>query len=60
MHFEYLERVWEWEGMEINTLLREGMEMLVYSTMEMGWEWKYGHGNGIEKLIPAHLYFEVY
>ena len=31
-------REWEWEGMEINILLREGMGMLSYITMRMGWE----------------------
>ena len=41
--------------MGINILLREGMGMFVYITMEIGWEWKYGHWNGIEKVIPAQL-----
>ena len=46
-------REWEWEGMGIKILLREGMGMLVYygngnTVMEM-------RGNGIKKVIPAHL-----
>ena len=35
--------------MGINKLLREGvgkLRMFVYTTMEIGWEWEYGHGNG--------------
>ncbi len=45
--------------MEINLLLREGMEMFVCTTTEMEWEWEYGNENGrdgIEKFIPAYLY----
>ena len=38
----------EWEGMEINILLREGMEMFLYTTMGMGWKSEYDHGNGRE------------
>ena len=48
-------RKWEWEGMGINILLREGMVMFVYTTMGINErEWEYGHGNGIEKVIYAH------
>ena len=36
---------WEWEGIEINVLLQEIMGMFEYTTMGMGWEWKYGHEN---------------
>ena len=36
------------------------MGMLSYNTMGMGLEWEYGHGNGIKKFIPAHLYFKAY
>ena len=52
-------REWEWEGMEINILLREGKGMFLYNTMRMGWELEYDHGNGSEwdrKVILAHLY----
>ena len=42
--------------MRINVLLREGIGMLLYTTMGMRWEWEYGLGNGIEKVIPAHLF----
>ena len=31
-------REWEFEGMGLNILLREGMGMLLYTTMEMRWE----------------------
>ena len=31
--------------MEINILLREGMGIFLYITMEMELEWKRGHGN---------------
>ena len=41
--------------MIISILLREGMGMFLYTTMGMGKEWEYGHGNGIEKVITAHL-----
>ena len=47
----------EWEGMELNILLGEGMGMFIFNTMGMGWEWEYGHGNGIEKVIPTYLLF---
>ena len=36
---------WEWEGIEINVLLQEIMGMFEYTTMGMGWEWKYGNEN---------------
>ncbi len=49
-------REWEWEGMGINILLREGMGMFLYTTMAMGWEWEFSCGNGIKKVISAHLY----
>ena len=42
--------------MGINILLREGMGMFLFTAMGMGWE--YGHGNGIKKVIPAHLWLE--
>ena len=32
--------------MGINILLWEGMGMLLYITMRMGWGWEYVHGNG--------------
>ena len=43
------------------------MGMVLYTAMGMGWEWD-GNGNtvmemernGIEKVIPAHLYFVNY
>ena len=48
----------EWEGMGIDILVREGMEIFYI----LLWEWD-GNGNtvmgtggnGIEKVIPAHL-----
>ena len=39
-------REWEWEGMEINILLWEGM--FLHNNMRIGWEWEYGRGNGGE------------
>ena len=42
--------------MGINMLLREGMEMFLYTTMGMGMRMGIRHGNGIEKVIPEHLY----
>ena len=37
------------------------MEIMLCTTMGMGWEWElHGHklgGNVIEKVIPSHLYF---
>ena len=46
--------------MRINMLLREGMEMLLYTTMGMGMRMGIRHGNGIEKVIPAHLYVKQF
>ena len=47
--------VWEWEGMGINILLWDGMEMLSYITMGMGWKWEYGLGNGREWDRKSHF-----
>ena len=38
-------REWEWEGMGINILLREGVGMFLCTTIGMGWKWEYGHDN---------------
>ena len=38
-------REWEWEGMGINILLREGLGMFLYTTMKIGWEYDYGNGS---------------
>ena len=55
-------RKWEWEGMGINILLREGI--FLYATMGMGLECDGNEnlimgkrGNRIEKVIPAHLWY---
>ena len=37
-------------GMGLNILLREEMGMFLYTTMGMGWEWEFGHGNAVLKL----------
>ena len=55
--------MWEWEckGTGINILLREEIEMFLYTTMEMRWKWKCYHGverNGIDEVILAHLHSE--
>ena len=42
----------------MNILLREGLGIFLYTTMGMGSEWEYVHGNGrneIEKVVSAHL-----
>ena len=33
-------------GVNGNILLREGMVMVLYTTMGMRWKWEYGLGNG--------------
>ena len=55
--------MWDGEGMAINTLLREEMEILLCNAIYYyGRKWEYGHGmggNGIKQVIPAHLYNTV-
>ena len=51
---------WEWEGMGINILLQEGMGIFVYTTMGMGWELEYCHGNEMEWDRKSHSRKSLY
>ena len=55
--------------MGTDILVQEELGKFLYTTTGMEWEWEYGHGNtvmgmamggngfnGIEKVIPTHLY----
>ena len=46
-------REWEWEGMGINILLRDEMDIFLYTTI---WEWEYGHRKGREWNRKSHFH----
>ena len=45
--------------MGINKLVREGMGIFLYTTMETGREWEYGHGREWDRKSFPHIFTPI-